>query len=78
MQAHAGESVTFGSLSWLTTAVRARGRTIGGSSGLYERWMATYFSNEALRFLRGLKQNNDRVWFEARRVDVQPAQCKAD
>jgi uncharacterized protein (DUF2461 family) len=29
--------------------------------------MATYFSNEALRFLRGLKRNNDRVWFEARR-----------
>ena len=29
--------------------------------------MATYFSNEALKFLRGLKRNNDRVWFEARR-----------
>src|SRR5258705_2297134 len=29
--------------------------------------MATYFSGEALKFLRGLKRNNDRVWFEARR-----------
>ena len=29
--------------------------------------MATYFSNDALKFLRGLKRNNDRVWFEARR-----------
>jgi uncharacterized protein (TIGR02453 family) len=29
--------------------------------------MAAYFSNEALKFLRGLKRNNDRVWFEARR-----------
>src|SRR5438552_18593907 len=29
--------------------------------------MATYFSGEALKFLRGLKRNNDRVWFEARK-----------
>src|SRR4030081_3339271 len=29
--------------------------------------MATQFSSEALKFLRGLKRNNDRVWFEARR-----------
>ena len=29
--------------------------------------MATYFSGEAIKFLRGLKRNNDRVWFEARR-----------
>jgi uncharacterized protein (TIGR02453 family) len=29
--------------------------------------MATYFSNDALKFLRGLKRNNDRVWFETRR-----------
>jgi uncharacterized protein (TIGR02453 family) len=29
--------------------------------------MATHFSNEAIKFLRGLKRNNDRVWFEARR-----------
>src|SRR3984885_15873400 len=29
--------------------------------------MATYFSGKALKFLRGLKRNNDRVWFEARR-----------
>ena len=29
--------------------------------------MATYFSGDAMRFLRGLKRNNDRVWFEARR-----------
>src|SRR5207245_2963771 len=29
--------------------------------------MATHFSGEALKFLRGLKRNNDRVWFEARR-----------
>jgi len=29
--------------------------------------MATSFSGEAMKFLRGLKRNNDRVWFEARR-----------
>jgi uncharacterized protein (TIGR02453 family) len=29
--------------------------------------MATYFSSDALKFLRGLKRNNERVWFEARR-----------
>jgi len=29
--------------------------------------MAIYFSGDALKFLRGLKRNNDRVWFEARR-----------
>ncbi|MGD0442943.1 MAG: DUF2461 domain-containing protein [Edaphobacter sp.] len=29
--------------------------------------MGTYFSNEALKFLRGLKRNNDREWFAARR-----------
>lgn len=29
--------------------------------------MATHFSNEAIKFLRGLKRNNDRLWFEARR-----------
>ncbi len=27
-----------------------------------------YFSNEALRFLRGLKRNNHREWFEERRA----------
>jgi uncharacterized protein (TIGR02453 family) len=29
--------------------------------------MATHFSNEALKFLRGLKRNNDREWFQARK-----------
>lgn len=29
--------------------------------------MATCFSSEALKFLRGLARNNDREWFEARR-----------
>ena len=29
--------------------------------------MATHFSGEAIKFLRGLKRNNDRVWFEERR-----------
>src|ERR1700744_15561 len=29
--------------------------------------MATYFSSDAMKFLRGLKRNNDRFWFEARR-----------
>jgi uncharacterized protein (TIGR02453 family) len=29
--------------------------------------MATYFSGDALKFLRGLKRNNDRVWFDARK-----------
>jgi uncharacterized protein (TIGR02453 family) len=29
--------------------------------------MATHFSNEALKFLRGLKRNNDRIWFDARK-----------
>ena len=27
-----------------------------------------YFSNDAMKFLRGLKRNNDREWFEARRA----------
>jgi uncharacterized protein (TIGR02453 family) len=29
--------------------------------------MAIHFSNESIKFLKGLKRNNDRVWFEARR-----------
>ncbi len=29
--------------------------------------VATYFSDESMKFLRGLKRNNDREWFEARR-----------
>jgi len=29
--------------------------------------MQPYFSSEAVRFLRGLKRNNNREWFEARR-----------
>jgi uncharacterized protein (TIGR02453 family) len=29
--------------------------------------MATYFSGDALKFLRGLKRNNDRVWFDERK-----------
>ncbi len=29
--------------------------------------MATHFSSEALKFLRGLKRNNDRAWFDARK-----------
>jgi uncharacterized protein (TIGR02453 family) len=29
--------------------------------------MAIHFSNDALKFLRGIKRNNDRLWFEARR-----------
>jgi uncharacterized protein (TIGR02453 family) len=29
--------------------------------------MATYFTTEAMKFLRGLARNNDREWFEARR-----------
>jgi uncharacterized protein (TIGR02453 family) len=29
--------------------------------------MATHFSNEAIKFLRGLKRNNDRVWFGERK-----------
>ncbi len=34
---------------------------------IYDWGMATYFSGEAIKFLLGLKRNNDRVWFEARR-----------
>jgi uncharacterized protein (TIGR02453 family) len=30
--------------------------------------MATHFSNEALKFLRGLKRNNDREWFGERKA----------
>jgi uncharacterized protein (TIGR02453 family) len=30
--------------------------------------MGTHFSPEALKFLRGLKRNNDRAWFEPRRA----------
>ena len=38
--------------------------------------MATQFSNEALKFLRGLKKNNDREWFGERK-DVYEKQLKA-
>jgi len=37
--------------------------------------MATYFSPEALKFLRGLKRNNDREWFQARK-DVYERELK--
>lgn len=37
--------------------------------------MATHFSNEALKFLRGLKRNNDREWFTARK-DVYERELK--
>jgi uncharacterized protein (TIGR02453 family) len=38
--------------------------------------MGTHFSNEALKFLRGLKKNNDREWFAARK-DVYERELKA-
>ena len=38
--------------------------------------MATHFSNEALKFLRGLKRNNDREWFAARK-DIYEREVKA-
>jgi uncharacterized protein (TIGR02453 family) len=38
--------------------------------------MATYFTTEAMKFLRGLARNNDREWFEARR-DVYERAVKA-
>lgn len=37
--------------------------------------MAIHFSGEALKFLRGLKRNNDRVWFQARK-DVYERELK--
>jgi uncharacterized protein (TIGR02453 family) len=37
--------------------------------------MATYFSSDALKFLRGLKRNNDREWFGARK-DVYERELK--
>ena len=37
--------------------------------------MATHFSREALKFLRGLKRNNDREWFQARK-DVYERELK--
>jgi len=33
--------------------------------------MATYFSADALKFLRGLKRNNDREWFQARKPNYE-------
>ncbi len=30
--------------------------------------MATHFSSDAIKFLRGLKRNNDRVWFAERKA----------
>jgi uncharacterized protein (TIGR02453 family) len=30
--------------------------------------MSTHFSNEAMKFLRGLKRNNDRIWFDERKA----------
>lgn len=37
--------------------------------------METHFSNDALKFLRGLKRNNDRDWFNARK-DVYERELK--
>ena len=34
---------------------------------MYPNLMPTHFTPEALKFLRGLKRNNDRAWFEDRR-----------
>src|SRR5258708_6286240 len=43
---------------------------ISGPAGKtdYDWSMATHFSGEAMKFLRGLKRNNDRVWFDARKA----------
>jgi uncharacterized protein (TIGR02453 family) len=38
--------------------------------------MPTHFTNEALKFLRGLKRNNDREWFAARK-DIYEREVKA-
>ncbi|HEY0309411.1 MAG TPA: DUF2461 domain-containing protein [Acidobacteriaceae bacterium] len=38
--------------------------------------MATHFSPNALKFLRGLKRNNDRIWF-AERKPIYEAEIKA-
>jgi uncharacterized protein (TIGR02453 family) len=38
--------------------------------------MGTHFSSDALKFLRGLKKNNDREWFAARK-DVYERELKA-
>lgn len=38
--------------------------------------MATHFSSDALKFLRGLKRNNDREWFQARK-DIYERELKA-
>ncbi len=38
--------------------------------------MATHFSNDALKFLRALKRNNDREWFAARK-SIYEQQVKA-
>lgn len=38
--------------------------------------MATHFTNEALKFLRDLKRNNDRDWFAARK-DIYERELKA-
>jgi uncharacterized protein (TIGR02453 family) len=35
--------------------------------------MGTHFSNESMKFLRGLAKNNDREWFEARRAVYEEA-----
>lgn len=38
--------------------------------------MATHFSSSALKFLKGLKRNNDREWFQARK-DIYEHELKA-
>jgi uncharacterized protein (TIGR02453 family) len=35
--------------------------------------MSTHFSNETMKFLRGLAKNNDREWFESRRATYEAA-----
>jgi uncharacterized protein (TIGR02453 family) len=47
--------------------MRTRGRVGKFAVRRYDWRMATHFSNEAMKFLRGLKRNNDRVWFDERK-----------
>jgi len=43
---------------------------------IYDEKMGTHFSPETMKFLRGLKRNNDRVWFNERK-DVYERAVKA-
>jgi uncharacterized protein (TIGR02453 family) len=47
---------------------RPRERIHSAETAIFGQDMATHFTPEALKFLRGLARNNDRTWFDPRKA----------